>query len=371
VIIRLRATGFGLRQILEGCSCRRLEPVAWRQCAHTLFSRTLRVVKPTLITIILVAATDAAHAYLKLGANVGLRTVELRWSRQPIRYFITDRGVPGVSAAQLQTAVGRASRTWQDVPTSSVAFQFVGFTSAEPSDDDGIVTLGFQDRPDLETILGSTRFVVDVLTGELVEADIFLNSNFPWSVAVAGENGRFDVESIALHEIGHLAGLSHSLLGETELTSGRRRVIAAEAVMFPIAFSAGVLEGRTLRADDIAGVSDLYPDGGFSTRTGSVQGRITKDGRGVFGVHVVAFHTRTGALVGGFTVTTSGDFVIAGLAPGPHVLRVEPLDDARVESFFGDSPLLDTGFGVTYFERLVIVPEGSNVGPVEIRVRSQ
>ena len=90
------------------------------------------------------------------------------------------------------------------------------------------------------------------MTGEIIESDIFLNSTFAWSVAAGGEPGRQDVESIALHEIGHLHGLGHSMLGETELIGGGRRVLGAEAVMFPIAFTAGTLN-RTLRADDIAG----------------------------------------------------------------------------------------------------------------------
>ena len=36
--------------------------------------------------------------------------------------------------------------------------------------------------------------------------------------------------------------------------------------MFPIAFAAGSIAQRTLKADDIAGISDLYPDGGFGHR---------------------------------------------------------------------------------------------------------
>ena len=332
-----------------------------------------RWVVVSLVTMAVVGtAARPARAYLKFGVAVANgRTVALRWAQLPVRYFIKDRGVPGVGAGQFQSAVDRAFRTWQEVPTSAVTYQFVGFTSAEPSDDDGIVTLGFQDRPELEGVLGSTAFVIDNFTGEIVEADILFNSAFPWSISTGGEAGRFDVQSIALHEIGHLSGLGHSLLGETELSSGRRRVVAAESVMFPIAFSPGVIEDRTLRADDIAGISDLYPDGDFSARTGSIEGRVTKDGRGVLGAHVVAFNTRTGALVGGFTLTTSGDFVIAGLDPGPQLLRVEPLDDAALDSFFDESPPIDTAFGVTYYERLAIVPSGGSARAVEIRVRAQ
>ena len=317
-------------------------------------------------------AVSPARAYLKFGvAAASGRTVALRWAQLPVRYFVTDRGVPGVSAVQFQSAVDRAFRTWQEVPTSEVAYQFVGFTSAEPFDDDGIVTLGFQDRPELEGVLGSTGFVFDNFTGEIVEADILLNSTFSWSVSTGGEAGRFDVQSIALHEIGHLSGLGHSLLGETELTSGRRRVVASESVMFPIAFSPGAVADRALRADDIAGISDLYPDANFRARTGSVGGTITKNGRGVLGAHVVAFNTQTGAMVGGFSLTASGDFVIAGLDPGPHLLRVEPLDDAALDSFFDESEPIDTAFGVTYFERPAMVPRGGSARPVEIRVRSQ
>jgi hypothetical protein len=332
----------------------------------------MRACRRGAVTLLLVvAATGQGHAYLKLGFALNGETVALRWTARPIRYFITDRDVPGVSASQLRTTVERAFRTWQDVPTSSVTFEAVGFTGAEPLDEDGILTVGFQDHPELERILGTTGFVVDVFTGEIVEADIVLNGVFPWSVAPDGESGRFDVESIALHEIGHLVGLSHSLLGETELTAGRRRVIGSAAAMFPIAFSAGVVEGRTLRADDIAGVSDLYPDNGFLQRTGSIQGRVTRDGAGLFGAHVAAFNTRTGALVGGFSLTSSGEFIIAGLQPGPHVLRVEPLDDADTESFFSGTHPVETGFGATYYERLVMVPAGGNAGPFEIRVRPQ
>jgi hypothetical protein len=332
----------------------------------------VRHVAPLGLLILVLAFATSVHpdAYLKLGASVGGDIVELRWPDGPVRYFVTDRGTPGVSALEFSAAVDRAVDTWEDVGTASVEFEFVGLTGAEPADEDGIVTIGFQSRPDLQGILGSTSFVVDVTTGEIVEADILINAAFPWSVEEAGDSGRFDVESVVLHEIGHLVGLGHSLLGETELALSRRRVIAAESALFPIAFGPGVVEGRTLRADDIAGVSDLYSTNGFTARTGSIDGRVVRDGVGVFGAHVVAFNTRTGALVGGFTLTDEGEFVVGGLDPGPYLVRVEPLDDADPESFFHDESPPDTDFLVTYHERLVFVGAGGGAGPVEISVRS-
>ena len=175
------------------------------------------------------------------------------------------------------------------------------------------------------------------------------------------------VEGIALHEIGHLSGLGHSALGETEsAASGGRRVLAADSVMFPIAFSIGSIAGRALTADDIAGISDLYPDNGFNEDTGSASGRVTKNGQGVLGAHVVAFDPATGDMVGNFSLDAQGQFSIAGLRPGPKVLRVEPLDDAEVTSFF-DGPV-DLAFVQKFFERLIVVPRGGDSGAVELRV---
>jgi len=315
------------------------------------------------------SATAPVAAYLKLGARLNGRTVTLRWSQLPIRYFVTDRGVPGVSSTQFQQAVTRAFATWDAVSTAQVSSTFAGFTLSDPRGGDGLTVIGFQNHPELDRTLGVTSFMMDTTTGSILAADIFLNSAFQWSVAAGGDANAFDVESIALHEIGHLHGLAHSAMGETELRpGGGRRVIAAESVMFPIAFAMGNISGRTLKADDIAGISDIYPASSFSRDSGSISGKITKGGTGVLGAHIVAFDTRTKKLIGGFSLSDDGSFVIAGLDPGPHILRVEPLDDADIGSFFDETMNIDVNFKPLFYNKIVVVPRGGGTAGIELKV---
>jgi hypothetical protein len=305
--------------------------------------RLRRSLAVALALIVAAGGVAPVEAYLKLGTDVNGRTISLKWAGRAtaIRYFVTDASVAGVSAGEFRDAVTRGFTTWQNVDTSSVGFEFGGFVSARPLDQDG----------------------------EIIESDIFFNSNFQWSVSPGGEPGRFDVQSIATHEAGHFLGLGHSSLGETEaIPSGGRRLLSAASVMFPIAYSSGNIVDRELKADDIAGVSDIYPDGNFRQSTGSLQGKITKGGQGVFGAHLVGFNLATGQLVGGFSLDPDGGFAIAGLSPGVYVVRIEPLDDGDVESFFESTSDVDANFRGMFYPKLVTVPAGGGSAEVEVEV---
>jgi hypothetical protein len=318
------------------------------------------------ITVVAVTATPAT-AYLKLGTMLNGQVVDVTWQQQPVRYFVSDYAGNGVSADDLRAALARAAGTWSAVGSATVRFEFQGMTVSLPEVVDGRTTIGFLDRPDLDQVLGVTSFLLDSTTGAIVEADVFFNSRFVWSVSADGAPGRVDLESVALHELGHLLGLGHSAIGETERTSsGNRRLLATGASMFPIAMMAGSVAERALHADDVAGISDLYPAADAVDTTGGIVGRVTKNGQGVLGAHVVAFNPETGVLIGNFALNPDGEFVIARLPPGPYIIRVEPVDDAEVESFFSTS--VDLDFRATYAPRMVVAPRGGSSGSIEIQV---
>lgn len=325
-----------------------------------------------VLVFVVTAAAPPAQAYL--GFTFPIRGVQtlLRWQQAPVRWFARNLGASGLSASQLQSTVAAAFSTWESVPTATISFSFVGFTGASPFADDSLNVIGFESAPGDDRVLGATGFTIDTLTGAIVESDIFFNSAFTWSISDPGDPARFDLQSVALHEIGHFLGLGHSALGETQLTGpDLRRVLASSSVMFPIAFSRGNTLDRVLQPDDVAGISSLYPTSDFARRTGRIRGRVLKNGRGVFGAHVVAFNQRTGTLVGAFSLNQDGDFEIAGLSPGPHIIRVEPLDDASVESFFDAADPVDAAFAVTYADRLVVVSAGGTVEAVDITVAAR
>ena len=96
----------------------------------------------------------------QFGVRVTSGNVTLKW-KGPVRYFVSDTGVTGVSPAALQSTVARAFSTWEAVPTASIAYQFGGVTSALPGADDGRSTLGFLEEPELDRVLASTSFLID------------------------------------------------------------------------------------------------------------------------------------------------------------------------------------------------------------------
>ena len=193
----------------------------------------------------------------------------------PVSYWINERGSSQISNGSEFQAVHASFQTWQDVSTASIGFNYRGTTVTRTVGRDGINLISFADdtTPLGSSTLAATFSFFGVLNGGAIttEADIVFNPSQQWSTS--GDAGKFDIQSVLTHEVGHFLGLDHAGL--------------LSSVMVPFG-SPGVADQRTLAYDDIAGVSEIYPNG--IPLAGWIRGLVTLNKAPVFGAHVVALN---------------------------------------------------------------------------------
>ena len=206
---------------------------------------------------------------------------------------------------------------WEGLDESSWQFAYEGTTRRRDRDDDDrvqLVTLGSSENLG-QGVLAAT-FLSGNRDGLITDVDIVFGRGVPFTTSEAVDPTRYDLESVAVHEIGHMLGLEHSGL--------------IRATMAPFT-DEGDVHQRSPERDDRIGAALLAPAGDFLARTGTLAGNVTLDGRGVFLAHVVA--TRIdGEVAAGMLTAPDGSYRIDGLEPGVYLVHAEPLDgpvDAR------------------------------------------
>lgn len=303
--------------------------------------------------------------------DASLRPLDVKWDARslPIRWGLSTDGLQGSGIAnqQLQIELNLAFITWQSVPSATVEFENAGEYNRRKAELDGFNLVTFSD-PDVEfppgvlalslnTVL-QEELIIDesnndingdgipdlsngsYAPGTVIDGDIVFNSGVEWSIS--GDNGSNDIRAIAIHEIGHMLGLSHSAI--------------EDALMWPFANSI-VAAGRTLAVDDIAYVSSFYPAGSdYALNFGQVTGRVINglSNYAVLGAHVYAQEVESGKkLVGGYS-GLDGYFSLP-VPPGRYFIGIEPMDGdpaamdpKRINSVIRNT--LDTNFIEEYFD---------------------
>lgn len=200
--------------------------------------------------------------------------------------------------------------------------------------------------------------------GQILDADtLFRNdgqATFATPAALPSAPGAYDLESLLAHELGHWFGLDHSAVWR--------------ALMFPFAPPPGLFLGSRptaqapdgpLADDDRAGIRLLYPDPADAVNVGTIRGRMLpansfalatipapasgESVTGIFGAHVVAVDSDSGAVIagtiGGWSCSGSsgmvqfdGSFGIERLPVGHnYAIYAEPLVGLAGPGDFGEA----------------------------------
>ncbi len=105
--------------------------------------------------------------------------------------------------------------------------------------------------------------------GTILDNDIGFNAGVNWNT-MPDATSAADIQAVAVHELGHSHGLSHSFVNQLSAANG------SGATMFPFINTSDPRseeEARSLALDDIAWSSFTYPEGSAETGVAAVQRR--------------------------------------------------------------------------------------------------
>jgi hypothetical protein len=175
-------------------------------------------------------------------------TAYLKWDLNdgPIRVSLDSRGSADLSLAQSEQALVGALNAWQGVTRHDMTFQYLGTTTVQASSStDGVNSIqwiesGWQYSSHTLAVTRYSYWLEDPPT--LVDADVLMNGDqYRWTTTNADNRNGIDTAQTLIHELGHLLGISHSAVANSQ--------------MFP--YQTGV-SSHSVSKDDMAALRFLY-----------------------------------------------------------------------------------------------------------------
>ncbi|MBN1419155.1 MAG: IPT/TIG domain-containing protein [Planctomycetes bacterium] len=269
-------------------------------------------------------------------------------------FVVQETGSADIADTSDDTAIREAFATWNAVDSMNLAF--VEDLAADRSRTDWAadsIHLVLFDETNATSFFPTGSGIIAITAiqfsaAQILDTDIIFNGR-EFSFSTTGQSERYDIQSIATHEIGHMLGLDHSG--------------CVGATLFPYA-APGITQARALSQDDIAGATLLYPGtNDFATATGTVV--RASGGTAISGAQVVALDA-DGLVVAAGLSAADGSFSIFGLPPGTtYRFYATPFEGVVGEENLSSAlpARIDVDFAGTYL--------GGNGTPTSVAIAAQ
>ncbi len=192
---------------------------------------------PMLITLL-----TATQAYAFVPYKSGDRNLHWGTKDKALGLTLVQKDSP-LSSDAFREVVDAAFAQWTRVGDAVPEAAVKNTVDAAASDDTHKVQFMADAWPYDPNALAVTVFSYKKSTGELVDADIFINATGP-CISTKKSDDCYDLQAVLTHEAGHFMGLDHN-------------ADEHDAVMYPSA-QPGDTTKRTLTSDDMAGVIATY-----------------------------------------------------------------------------------------------------------------
>lgn len=265
---------------------------------------------------------SSAPPYSPIVARFGLTTL----TNNTVPFFVSSSGpsafYPGDSMPAMLSEMVAAANVWNGVSSSSLRLAYGGFFNPGTTESAPGIQIEFSD----DVPPGLLAYTIPTVVGDIATDSngtflpiylslIELPSDYSNATYFGGPSYSEEFFVTLVHEFGHSMGLQHTL---------------ASSVMSTYDTTASS-KASPLGADDIAGISQLYPAGNFLSNTGSISGIVTMNGNGVNLASVVAISPGAPAVAA--LTNPDGRYQINGIPTGGstsayYYVYVNPLPPA-------------------------------------------
>ncbi len=237
-----------------------------------------------------------------------------------VPFFISDTGpavmAPGDSFPAIIGEIRGAAEVWNNVSSSKLRLAYGGlYTAGSASELSPGIDVEFSDEipPGLvalgvPVVTGSLGYGSEGLIVPIIRSKIYLPNDLT-NVYPYGDFPSYSEPFFVtlVHEFGHTMGLQHTL---------------SSGVMSTLWTSASS-KATPLGADDIAGISMLYPADGYLPTVGSISGHVMLGSTGLALASVVALSATNPAI--SILTNPDGSYRMDGVPPGLYSVYAQPL----------------------------------------------